>query len=84
MLIVGNKADLIHGSDLSIPNNSVKTYGIDSVNMSSLRKETEKLNPFLQSVIEARHFPHLRKRAHAKPQEEAQHLSTDVSVFVSE
>ena len=84
MLIVGNKADLIRGSDLSIPNNSVKTYGIDSVNLSSLRAETEKLNPFLQTVIETRHFPHLRKRVHAKPSEETPGRANDVSVFVAE
>lgn len=59
MIIVGNKTDLMYGASLSAPPNTLQTYGIDSVNLSSLKPEMDKLNPFFQRVIEHRHFPHL-------------------------
>lgn len=43
MLIVGNKTDLIQGKTLSTPPNTVQTYGIHSINLSSLKPEMDKL-----------------------------------------
>mmetsp|Transcript_6592 Transcript_6592/g.7547 ORF Transcript_6592/g.7547 Transcript_6592/m.7547 type:complete len:317 (+) Transcript_6592:133-1083(+) len=63
MIIVGNKADLILGSSFSAPPNTIQTYGIPSVNLSSLKAETDKLSRFFQRVVEHRHYPHLQQQA---------------------
>mmetsp|Transcript_3305 Transcript_3305/g.4417 ORF Transcript_3305/g.4417 Transcript_3305/m.4417 type:complete len:259 (-) Transcript_3305:2319-3095(-) len=54
ILIVGNKADLIRGASLSAPPSTKQTYGIQSINLSSLKAEMDKLSPFFQRVIEQR------------------------------